>query len=239
MAQCDGTAPGLAVRGSGFFGGVADRISVSLCGFPCPQSFALAASAGPIAALPGINAHRALQSALPPLLLGEAGERELPLEAVLETLKEFQHMQGLRVLLSGGEPLLYSRWEELNERLPEFELRFVLLSNGLLLSDTVIKISRSMKSRSAWMVWRPATISCGDKAPGKKLWHDCRRSKPLDWRSRWLPWCIGAIATSWHECEGGCKPWAYESGILIFPVSAVGWRKIRTSGWTPGRGRST
>jgi MoaA/NifB/PqqE/SkfB family radical SAM enzyme len=48
-------------------------------------------------------------------------------------------MQGLRVLLSGGEPLLYSRWQELNELLPDFELRLVLLSNGLLLTDMVIR----------------------------------------------------------------------------------------------------
>jgi radical SAM protein with 4Fe4S-binding SPASM domain len=71
--------------------------------------------------------------------LGEVGNQELPLAAVLRTLEEFQEMQGLRVLLSGGEPLLYSRWQELNERLPEFELRLVLLSNGLLLTDKVIK----------------------------------------------------------------------------------------------------
>jgi len=71
--------------------------------------------------------------------LGEVGEEELPLAAILQTLEEFQEMQGLRVLLSGGEPLLYSRWQELNERLPEFELRLVLLSNGLLLTDKVIQ----------------------------------------------------------------------------------------------------
>ena len=71
--------------------------------------------------------------------LGEVGDQELPLAAVLQTLEAFQEMQGLRVLLSGGEPLLYSRWQELNERLPEFELRLVLLSNGLLLTDKVIK----------------------------------------------------------------------------------------------------
>jgi radical SAM protein with 4Fe4S-binding SPASM domain len=71
--------------------------------------------------------------------LGEVGEQELPFPDVLKTLKEFQEMQGLRVLLSGGEPLLYSRWQELNECLPDFELRMVLLSNGLLLTDTVIR----------------------------------------------------------------------------------------------------
>ncbi len=71
--------------------------------------------------------------------LGEAGEAELPLAAVLAALTEFHEMQGLRVLLSGGEPLLYTSWQELNERLPEFELRFVLLTNGLLLSDEIIR----------------------------------------------------------------------------------------------------
>ncbi|MBM4286838.1 MAG: radical SAM protein [Deltaproteobacteria bacterium] len=71
--------------------------------------------------------------------LGEAGEQELPLAAVLQTLQEFQEMQGLRVLFSGGEPLLYRHWEELNRQLPDFDLRLVLLSNGLLLTDDVIR----------------------------------------------------------------------------------------------------
>jgi radical SAM protein with 4Fe4S-binding SPASM domain len=139
LTRCDGTTPGLAA--------LADREFLD---------FLLAESLVACAASPSPRLLSWRRSPLPSLrylellltercnlrcrhcYLGEAGEEELPLAVVLRTLKEFQDMQGLRVLLSGGEPLLYSHWEELNERLPEFELRLVLLSNGLLLTDKLI-----------------------------------------------------------------------------------------------------
>lgn len=67
--------------------------------------------------------------------IGEPLARELPLEQVVRLLEEFFRMQGLRVLLSGGEPLLYSEFERLNEYLGEYPLRKVLLTNGMLISE--------------------------------------------------------------------------------------------------------
>lgn len=64
---------------------------------------------------------------------------ELSIEEITSVLKEFEEMQGLRVLITGGEPLLHSRFYELNEILPEFSVRKVLVSNGLLLSREGIK----------------------------------------------------------------------------------------------------
>jgi radical SAM protein with 4Fe4S-binding SPASM domain len=54
-------------------------------------------------------------------------------------LKEFEEMQGLRVLLTGGEPLLHSRFDEINEMLPDLFLRKVLFTNGVLLKKDVLK----------------------------------------------------------------------------------------------------
>jgi len=61
------------------------------------------------------------------------GTHELSVQQVLATLREFQEMQGLRVLISGGEPLLHQNFDEINEMLPDFFLRKVLFTNGLLL----------------------------------------------------------------------------------------------------------
>jgi len=140
LARCDGATPGLAP--------LADQEFVD---------FLLAESLLACLAAPARRPLPWRQSPIPSLrylellltercnlrcrhcYLGETGEAELPLATVLDTLTEFQQMQGLRVLLSGGEPLLYRQWPELNERLPEFELRFVLLTNGLLLTDAVIR----------------------------------------------------------------------------------------------------
>lgn len=67
------------------------------------------------------------------------GNKELPMKQVKEILVEFEQMQGLRVLISGGEPILHSRFEEINEMLPQFFLRKVLFSNGILLDINKIK----------------------------------------------------------------------------------------------------
>jgi radical SAM protein with 4Fe4S-binding SPASM domain len=53
---------------------------------------------------------------------------------VLSVLEAFEQMQGLRVLFSGGEPLLYPHLRALNETLPRYGIRKVLLTNGTLVT---------------------------------------------------------------------------------------------------------
>jgi radical SAM protein with 4Fe4S-binding SPASM domain len=65
--------------------------------------------------------------------LGEPASVDLPLSAVLSLLEEFEEMQGLRVLFSGGEPLLYPHFSALNDALPRYTIRKVLLTNGTLI----------------------------------------------------------------------------------------------------------
>jgi len=60
---------------------------------------------------------------------------DLPLSQVLSVLAEFEQIQGLRVLFSGGEPLLYPDLAALNEALPRYALRKVLLTNGTLIAE--------------------------------------------------------------------------------------------------------
>ncbi len=66
--------------------------------------------------------------------LGEAGSTDLSLSLLDRTLAEFAGLQGLRLLLSGGEPLLHPRFWEINQRLPRLPLRAVLLTNGTLVT---------------------------------------------------------------------------------------------------------
>jgi radical SAM protein with 4Fe4S-binding SPASM domain len=66
---------------------------------------------------------------------GEAGGRDLPVETAWSVAREFEAMQGLRLLLSGGEPLMHPGFWDLNERLPDIPVRSVLLSNGTLIDD--------------------------------------------------------------------------------------------------------
>jgi radical SAM protein with 4Fe4S-binding SPASM domain len=65
--------------------------------------------------------------------IGKSGNNELAVDQVAKVLREFEEMQGLRVLITGGEPLLHSKFQEINEMLPDLFIRKVLFTNGVLL----------------------------------------------------------------------------------------------------------
>jgi len=48
-------------------------------------------------------------------------------------LNEFQEMQGLRVLFTGGEPLLHPDFRKVNEFVKDLALRKILFTNGVIL----------------------------------------------------------------------------------------------------------
>lgn len=64
---------------------------------------------------------------------------DLSLESVKRIMKEFEEIEGLRVLITGGEPLLYKHFDVLNSMLPEYEFRKVLFTNGHLLSSRILR----------------------------------------------------------------------------------------------------
>ena len=64
---------------------------------------------------------------------------ELTVPQIKKVLKEFEHMQGLRVLITGGEPLLHRNFMEINEMLPHYSVRKVLFTNGILLNKHIAK----------------------------------------------------------------------------------------------------
>lgn len=70
--------------------------------------------------------------------LGPARAVDLPMELIAALLREFEAMGGLRLMLSGGEPLMHPRWSEINAILAALPVRRVLLSNGLLLSGNLL-----------------------------------------------------------------------------------------------------
>ncbi len=64
---------------------------------------------------------------------------ELSVKQIRNILIEFEEMQGLRVLISGGEPTVHRSFEQLNEMLPDFFLRKVFFTNGLLLDRHLLR----------------------------------------------------------------------------------------------------
>jgi len=71
--------------------------------------------------------------------IGDGFHQDLSLENIVKVLKEFEEIQGLRLLLSGGEPLLHPHFWEINEILREYPFRSILLSNGTLITKETTK----------------------------------------------------------------------------------------------------
>ena len=71
--------------------------------------------------------------------LGETRHQDLPFETIHKIAEEFEEIQGLRLLLSGGEPLLHPGFWKINDLLGGYEFRSVLLSNGTLITKAVAR----------------------------------------------------------------------------------------------------
>lgn len=59
---------------------------------------------------------------------------DLPLSQLIPLLESFDHLQGLRLLISGGEPMLHPEFWRLQAELPRFAFHTVLLTNGTLIT---------------------------------------------------------------------------------------------------------
>ncbi len=71
--------------------------------------------------------------------LGKAGAEEIGLKTFEKAVSQFEEMGGLKLMISGGEPLVHSCFFSLMEILPSYELRVVLLSNGTLIDEKTAK----------------------------------------------------------------------------------------------------
>ena len=140
LARLDGTTPGLAREADPeFLDYLLAESLVALCAGPAPRPLRWRQAPRPSLRYLELMLTDRCNLRCRHCYLGDAGATDLPLAEVRGVLREFADLQGLRVLLSGGEPLLYSHWRELNLSLPEYEIRAVLLTNGTLLSAQVVQ----------------------------------------------------------------------------------------------------
>ncbi|MFX0142213.1 MAG: radical SAM protein, partial [Candidatus Hodarchaeota archaeon] len=72
--------------------------------------------------------------------LGEKKNLDLPFSLIKKLIPEFYEMQGLRVLLSGGEPLIHPQFNEILKFLSQFPVRIMLLTNGTLITPELVKL---------------------------------------------------------------------------------------------------
>lgn len=71
--------------------------------------------------------------------LGDGAHHELSLAQIRDVLREFEDMQGLRVMITGGEPLLHRSFDAINEILPDYSIRKALFTNGMLLRKEILR----------------------------------------------------------------------------------------------------
>lgn len=62
------------------------------------------------------------------------GSHTLTWDAISGVVEQFEELQGLRLMVSGGEPLLHPDFWRLNELVATKDLRSILLTNGLLIN---------------------------------------------------------------------------------------------------------
>jgi len=71
--------------------------------------------------------------------LGPARVHNIPMEQIMASIQQFEQIQGLRLLISGGEPLLHPDFWTLNDKITDFGFRSILLSNGFLIDRITAK----------------------------------------------------------------------------------------------------
>ena len=71
--------------------------------------------------------------------LGDSKKEDYNPELIRPLLDEFTRMQGLRILVSGGEPTLYKHFKFLNKALLDYPVRSVLLTNGTTMNRELVQ----------------------------------------------------------------------------------------------------
>jgi radical SAM protein with 4Fe4S-binding SPASM domain len=67
-----------------------------------------------------------------------SGNSDLPVEAIEKTFNEFEDIGGIRLMVSGGEPLLHKDFRKINELIRRYDFRAILLTNGTLLNKCIV-----------------------------------------------------------------------------------------------------
>jgi radical SAM protein with 4Fe4S-binding SPASM domain len=134
LMRCDGTALGTDLTGDGDF--------VKFCleeglleALPSPSQVTNHPGSAPNPSLRYLELQltRRCNLSCRHCYLGPPLPEEMPLEEALFISRQFEEMGGLRLIISGGEPLLYPHLRQFIEKTGDLKLRRILLSNGTLI----------------------------------------------------------------------------------------------------------
>lgn len=107
---------------------------------PKPRPMTIALAQGPVPSLRYLEVQVTWRCNLAcrHCYLGKARAVDMTPDVFKAIGREFEAMGGLRLMISGGEPLAHPRWAETNATLDGLPVRRVLLSNGGLLTPEIL-----------------------------------------------------------------------------------------------------
>ena len=68
----------------------------------------------------------------------QTGNTDLSLDAIKKTFSEFESLGGVRLMVSGGEPLLHKSFGEINDLVWQYDFRSILITNGTLINKFIV-----------------------------------------------------------------------------------------------------
>jgi radical SAM protein with 4Fe4S-binding SPASM domain len=142
LARCDGTRRGRELTtDAAFVTYCLEEGLLEALPYPDPASPAMAVTGGQTPSLRYLELQLTHRCNLRcrHCYLGPPRPAELPLAAAVAIAEEFAANGGLRLLISGGEPLLYPALAEFLQEIGRLQLRRVLLTNGTLLSVATLR----------------------------------------------------------------------------------------------------
>jgi len=71
--------------------------------------------------------------------VGKPQNKEISIPDLKRLLDEFETMQGLRLMITGGEPLMHSDFDRFNKLLPGYAFRKILFTNGMLINEKILQ----------------------------------------------------------------------------------------------------
>ena len=155
LLGCDGTLMGEKVIAEGeFIGYCLEEGLLEVLPHPSPIPVSIDRSAQPSLRYLELQLLHGCNLKCRHCYLGPAREDKLSLEDAIKITREFASHGGLRLLISGGEPLLYPRLQEFISETCHLKLRRVLLTNGTLIHDRNIRWLRVENIQFSLDGWR-------------------------------------------------------------------------------------
>jgi sulfatase maturation enzyme AslB (radical SAM superfamily) len=141
--------------------------------------------------------------------LGGPADKDMELETFASIMKEFSEIQGLKVMVSGGEPACHPLFQDIMRMLPELPVRSVLITHGEWIG----------LEEAGWLgqSFHQVQVSLDGMEPG----HDLLRGKGSFARAAAGIQALTGADETWtssRRCRDFYRSWKSRSGLSTCPA---------------------